>query len=785
MSMRSVAARAQRAPTPSPRSRNLKEVYVLVPRSPYSLSASEAIGTRTANDFHNPLTPLRVHNMQSASSAPATIKRRHSEDTYNEMDLRVNAPETKSKRRKVSATESKTQNASRTTHTVTSNATPEFPNGFFYCHQCNKKRDAAVGLYCTFNNKTRCRAKYCRPCLRNRYGQDSDEIKGRGINGTSKEMAGHDKSLGYIFKCPRCAGNCNCRGCRKAMGLEPTGNLTLAAKKTGADSVAVMLNGNAKMTGILPGKGRQIPDPPPKPKVPKPPRALDNAPAAVIPKLKQTTIRQPKPLPKVTWTPLPVPSSFTLDRALPRIAIREFVVRFGRLLDMSRAHLEELEEIGGRRPHEVDDPDSDSEQDIEVEMGWISETCLRAILLGLLNLLSQVELGGKQGKKAIQDAIQEIKASRANLSRIWGALASLRTEIEKVDGTSIFPDPLSPPQHTKIHTTRSGALNGAGLNVATTAQLVPVVLPLIEMVLETQAVHDELDEGVKEAKERAKEEKERAKAIREQWDLTKKNGNLGKAARAEHHRSLSALEQALRVTLHTHAPRFAPLGIDHEGRTYFALTPSIAERDAAASLLAGDSSKGGKAHGRAIISADERNTLRRWGWFIAVWGQKPADGLVPAREDDDDDDDDTEDDMEEEEERWWGLWRADEIRKLADWIAIKSGCGEEQPAEDWRRRTLENGGTRSGVQSSHLTPLFDASDTEDEGGEYGRVIPTQNELEALVRSLREYAEVLDWRAWRMEEEHVILDDKENGAAKKSKAVAAQIRPVAPANFYGQ
>jgi hypothetical protein len=321
------------------------------------------------------------------------------------------------------------------------------------------------------------------------------------------------------------------------MGLEPTGyagihsldpsllisiisNLTLAAKKTGADSVAVMLNGNAKMTGILPGKGRQIPDPPKRPKVPKPPRAPDTAP---VPKHKRSIYRQPKPLPKVTWTPLPVPPSFTLDRALPRIAIREFVLRFGRLLDMSRAHLEELEEIGGRRPYEVDDADSDSEQDIEVEMGWIGETCLRAILLGLLNLL--VELGGKQGKKAIQDAIQEIKASRANLSRIWGALASLRAEFEKVDNWLIFPDPLPPPQHAKIHTTRSGALNGARVNVATTAQLVPVVLPLIEMVLDTQAVHDELEEGVKEAKERVKEEKERAKAIREQWDLTKKKGN--------------------------------------------------------------------------------------------------------------------------------------------------------------------------------------------------------------------------------------------------------------------
>ena len=141
--MRSVAARVERPPTPSSRSRDLKEVYVLVPRSPYSLSASEAIGTRTASDFHNTPTPLRVHNIQSAFSAPATIKRKHSEEYPNEMDLCVNAPEPKMKRRRVSTAETKTQSASRTTHAVVSNATAEFPNGFFYCHQCNKKRDSA------------------------------------------------------------------------------------------------------------------------------------------------------------------------------------------------------------------------------------------------------------------------------------------------------------------------------------------------------------------------------------------------------------------------------------------------------------------------------------------------------------------------------------------------------------------------------------------------------------------------------------------------------------------
>ena len=288
-----------------------------------------------------------------------------------------------------------------------------------------------------------------------------------------------------------------------------------------------MLNKNDKIIGILPGKGRQIPEEPKRRKVPKPPKVPKPDVSTTAPTPRVPVSRKLEPLPKVLWTPVPVPPSFTLDLALPRIAIREFALRFGKVLDMSRTHLEELEEIGGRRLHGLDDDDDDLELDIDVEMGWVGETCLRALLLGLLSLLlnSQPESGEKREKKAIKDAIQEIKASRANLSRIWIALAAMRAEFGKVDNKPLFPDPPPPPQHTKIHTTRSGALNGAGVNVTSTAQLVPVILPLIEMVLNAQAIRDEFEEGVKEAKERIKEERERTKAIREQWEGMKNTSN--------------------------------------------------------------------------------------------------------------------------------------------------------------------------------------------------------------------------------------------------------------------
>ena len=61
-----------------------------------------------------------------------------------------------------------------------------------------------VGLQCTFNitgidARGRCRLKYCKACLLNRYGQELDEIKFGDMKVLS-ETAGHVADLGYYFK---------------------------------------------------------------------------------------------------------------------------------------------------------------------------------------------------------------------------------------------------------------------------------------------------------------------------------------------------------------------------------------------------------------------------------------------------------------------------------------------------------------------------------------------------------------------------------------------------------
>ena len=69
------------------------------------------------------------------------------------------------------------------------------------------------------------------------------------------------------------------------------------------------------------------------------------------------------------------------DQVEERIFIREFALRFGHVMvpALSKSSLEELEFIGGKINNDNDDE----------MLGWVSEPCLKGLVLGLLGLLAK------------------------------------------------------------------------------------------------------------------------------------------------------------------------------------------------------------------------------------------------------------------------------------------------------------------------------------------------------------------------------------------------------------
>jgi hypothetical protein len=89
---------------------------------------------------------------------------------------------------------------------------------------------------------------------------------------------------------------------------------------------------------------------------------------------------KPKALPKPTWTA--VHTTLNLSQAQDRFLIREFSLRFSILADnLARSHFEELSEIAGRGKGPTED-----EEDREEE--WVSEACVKAVVLLLLELIA-------------------------------------------------------------------------------------------------------------------------------------------------------------------------------------------------------------------------------------------------------------------------------------------------------------------------------------------------------------------------------------------------------------
>jgi hypothetical protein len=188
-----------------------------------------------------------------------------------------------------------------------------------------------------------------------------------------------------------------------------------------------------------------------------------------------------------------------------------------------------------------------------------------------------------------------------------------------------------------------------------------------------------------------------------------------------------------------------------DGRLYWALSPGVAERENAMLTIAqsvGDESKG-KKHKRAVLGDEERKGMKKWSWFIGVWGKGPVlngEGETKTTKEKMD-----ESDMESElddvdQDSWWGFWQPAEIKKLADWIEIRGGLEDDvQSSKEAAQAKVVADERGVDAFSRASSPLSAMSDTDDTEMDLYAESSSKMELKALVKGLREYASLLEWR----------------------------------------
>lgn len=130
------------------------------------------------------------------------------------------------------------------------------------------------------------------------------------------------------------------------------------------------------------------------------PGASTSKPAEKLPpKPKPKPIKPRMPIIQPTWTRLSnVPREVTLEHLEERMFIREFMVRFSSLMDKeAKMHLDELGEVVGDGSvdwvvTEVRPKKGRDTLDIPL-VSWVSEKCMRSVVLGLLGMYTEDATG--------------------------------------------------------------------------------------------------------------------------------------------------------------------------------------------------------------------------------------------------------------------------------------------------------------------------------------------------------------------------------------------------------
>ncbi|KAH9892790.1 hypothetical protein C8Q73DRAFT_73105 [Cubamyces lactineus] len=840
--------------------RRKSQVFVEIPPSPFLSSKSS-----NAHPRIQPETPLKAVTMNVdhvQTSSPSSIandalnklKRKSMGSAQDHQDAESGL-QTKTKKQKTDShgeegAQGKKSKAKRPDQSA------DAQQETVRCHQCTRQvaHDAAVHCSSLRPSGQQCVLKYCKACMRNRYQAEIDDIKAQGSTGiTDDARKTHAADVPYTFRCPRCNGSCNCRICRKAQGLPATGDMNLLARKAAkAEQTAATDETNGTARHSMPPKLRPLPSAKqtnampfvgpsprgkPKPHVLIPPssqlsrRKSDQTNAdAQKPQRRAARPKRdvvPKEIPKPIWTRMTTPMAH--EDALQRLNIREFLLRFSHLMDVARGHLEELEELGCKRYGSKDMVSDGPTSDGAVLVAWISEPAIKAILVGLLTLLSK-DPDMEGNAPALLKAVRSIKDSGVNLNKMWAALFSLRS-----DSSISLPDPLPLATSEIRHSIRNAGHGHSRPSAAVfaTAQLVPIVDALVARVVHTKAVRDDFERAVAQEKELARAARELAAAENARWksasDADQGASRAAKrAARLAHQDALLTIERALKIASAECIPRFGPLGRDTEGRVYYALTPGVAEREAALDILEDGNGEVKLGKRRGVVDEAQRKRMRHWSWLLAVWGRKPEDAEVSQVASGEDEDEDVAENPDAE--GWWGFWQPEEVTKLSEWLGDKYGVDPEakrlskepddtavvgedgaqprsspQPAQ---RRSRPPGvifagdtsmASRSGVRSfasldresdSEDDPAFTGDNSDDEGdgqsiqmrlNARGEPVPRRQDLRALVKGLKEYADLLEWRIRRATKE--AKESKEDGQATKGKGVQKE-DAIPTQSFYG-
>ena len=198
-----------------------------------------------------------------------------------------------------------------------------------------------------------------------------------------------------------------------------------------------------------------------------------------------------------------------------------------------------------------------------------------------------------------------------------------------------------------------------------------------------------------------------------------------------HKDRLADIGNAVKIVEASSAARFVTLGSDGGGRIYYALSPGVAEREAAFEYLQiASSDKMVKLKKRErVLAPEERKENKEWSWFVAVWGTRPHTSQsqsMPRKDQpmnvDGAENSGTEEDEDELVPKWWGFYDVEDIKNLAEWISIESSI------EDSLRPQASPLTSTSSVSSSNKLKQ-----------------PLIEQLEKLVGNLKEYAELLQWR----------------------------------------